>query len=145
MVASPENPANLVEPERVCDRLSARLASLRASNVPPAALTRTRRVSKELDEHDRRSRTTAALRRAERLGIEYAPGESVTFVVVDDGRADLDRVRLGFEEPATYDADHHAMALFRAAEGVLSPVGWRERRIRASLADRTDASPAAYR
>ncbi|WP_280177987.1 hypothetical protein [Halorussus marinus] len=34
--------------------------------------------------------------------------------------------------------------LIRAAESVLSPVGWRERRIRRYLADRTNASLRRY-
>jgi len=131
-------------PEYVCDVLQEWLVRLRHGDVSPSALVTTIRVSKRLGEYDRRSRTTAALKRAKRKGLEYAPGESVSFVVVDDEANGANRVQLAFEEIEDYDTDRYVTALFRAAESVLSPVGWRESKIRSYLANRENASLSVY-
>jgi len=130
-------------PEAVCARLRRALDRLRAGAVEPAALAIANRASKRADEYRRSTRTVAALERAADRGRERRPGQSVSFVVVDDSTRSRDRVAL-VDEADTYDADYYADELIRAAESVLSPVGWCERRIRRYLADRTDASLRRY-
>ncbi|WP_254763195.1 type B DNA-directed DNA polymerase [Natrinema marinum] len=123
------------DPEAVCDVLGRRLAELRDGAVDPSALEITKRVSKPLAEYGRRTHTVAALRRYERRGIDRRPGQSVTYVVVDDDARGPERVRLAVAEPCEYDADYYARLLVRACESVVSPLGWDRARIRRSLRD----------
>ena len=132
------------DPERVCDVLQERLARLRRGDIPSSVLVTAIRVSKRLEAYNRRSRTTAALGRASWKGLEYAPGESVSFVAVDDEASGAERIKLASEEIDEYDADRYATKLVRAGESVLSPIGWREPEIRSYLADREDASISVY-
>jgi DNA polymerase I len=127
------------EPEPVCDVLQRQLADLRRGDVDPEDLIIDNRVSKNLDEYSQYTRNVAALERAAGTGIEKHPGENVSYVVVDDEKQSRERVALAHEEIQAYDAEFYADLLVRAAESVVSPLGWRERDIREYLADRTDA------
>jgi len=104
----------------------------------PPALAVTVRVSQPAGAYEQRTRTAAALERAEELGVAVAPGQSVSFVIVDDDASGRARVRLAHEDLPGYDADCYADRLIRAAESVLSPVGWRAAEIRAAIADLSD-------
>ncbi|MEF8915742.1 type B DNA-directed DNA polymerase [Natronomonas sp.] len=132
------------EPERVCDVLADRITELRRGNVAASELETQVRVSKDLASYTRESRTTAALRRAKQQGVSYPPGESLSFVIADDDISGRDRVRLGFEDVDTYDAEAYIERLKRAAESILSPLGWRQRDIEQYLDDREDASLLQY-
>jgi DNA polymerase I len=74
------------------------------------------------------------------VGLETSAGETISFVVVDDDHETADRVRLAAETPERYDTMFYDDLLVRAAASVLSPVGWREHRIRAYLSDTTNAT-----
>lgn len=132
------------DPEAVCEVLEARLVELRSGSVPPDALTTTIRLSKPAEQYSRDTRVAAAATRAVRKGCPKQPGEYVSFVVVDDDATAGDRVRLAFEQPEAYDITYYETQLYRAAESVLSPLGWREQDIRSYLADRSDASLLRY-
>ena len=131
-------------PERVCDRLRRHLTELRAGGVDPLALRIENRVSKRAEEYDRRTRTVAALERAERLGMAKRPGEGVAYVVVDDETRTSERVRLAVERPTAYDEAFYSDLLIRAAVSVVAPMGWREPDVRRYLADRVDGVITAY-
>ncbi len=131
-------------PERVCEILSTRLAELRSGTVPTDELSIELRVSKLAENYDRNTRVAAAATRAKQQGCPKQPGEYVSFTVVDDTATTVDRVRLAFEQPGTYDAEFYATQLYRAAESVLSPLGWSEQKIRSYIAERTDASLLRY-
>ena len=132
------------DPERVCDVLSARINELQSGTVPTDELRITIRVSKRAEEYDRNTRVAAAAARAKQRGCPKHPGEHLSFVVVDDSTRTVDRVRLAFEQPDTYDSEFYVTQLYRAAESVLSPVGWTQERIRSYLSDRTDTSLTKY-
>ncbi|WP_233752225.1 MULTISPECIES: type B DNA-directed DNA polymerase [Halostella] len=132
------------EPEPVCGVLAQFLQRLDAGRVDPARLAVTNRVSKEPGEYAHYTRSTAALDRADDAGIDVEPGQSVDYVVVDDERDTRARVALAAEEPDGYDADYYRDRTLRAAESVLSPLGWDRERIAAYLADREDAAVTAY-
>ncbi len=132
------------DPERVCDVLSARIDELQSGTVPTDELRITIRVSKRAEEYDRNTRVAAAAARAKQRGCPKHPGEQLSFVVVADDTHTVDRVRLAFEQPDTYDSDFYVTQLYRAAESVLSPVGWTQERIRSYLTDRTDTSLTKY-
>ena len=132
------------EPEPVCGVLAQFLQRLDAGRVDPAALAVTNRVSKEPGEYARYTRSTAALDRADDAGIDVEPGQSVDYVVVDDEKDTRERVALAAEDPESYDAGYYRERTLRAAESVLSPVGWDRERIAAYLADREDAAVTAY-
>jgi DNA polymerase I len=88
----------------------------------------------------------AALELADARGLDRHPGQSVSYVVTDDDREGCERVALaGDAGSGEYDAGFYADLLVRAAAEVTAPLGWRERDVRRHLADRTDASLAAYR
>jgi DNA polymerase I len=131
-------------PEAVCDRLGRHLERLRAGEVDPADLVVVQRVSKPAGEYDRATRNAAALERANEAGLPVHPGQRVRYVVVDDDADSADRVRLAHESPGRYDADCYADRLVRAAESVLSPLGWDESRIRRRLSGTRDARLGSF-
>jgi len=128
------------DPERVCDVLEGYLTDLKRDEVDTDRLVETIRVSKPVGEYDRKTRTVAALTRAGEQGIAKQPGQTVSYVVVDDQADSMDRVRLVHESSTNYDTAYYATLLHRAAESVLSPLGWREHDIKQYLSDRTDTS-----
>ena len=131
------------EPAAVCERLERHLRRLRTGDVPVGELVVRERASKRASEYERDTRVAAALERAGLRGLERHPGQSVSYVVVDDGRTGPDRVALPGEADR-YDTGFYADLLVRAAAEVTAPLGWRERDVRRHLADRTDASLSAY-
>ncbi len=132
------------DPVAVCDRLERQLAALRRGAVDPSTLVITTRASKALTDYDQRTRTVAALERYAYHGIDRHPGQAVAYVVADDDARGLDRVRLDFEAPSSYDADFYATRLLRACEDVLSPLGWDRTRIRRSLRDGRTVSLSTF-
>jgi DNA polymerase I len=131
------------EPEPVADRLAGHLATLRRGAVDPEELVIRKRVSKPLADYEGRTRTVAALERYADHGIERAPGQSIRYVVVDDATRSRARVRLPFEAEA-YDESFYADLLLRAAESVLSPLGWDRSRIERHLRDTRDARLSSF-
>jgi DNA polymerase I len=134
-------------PEAVCDRVRRALGRLDAGKANPLELVIEERVSKRANAYDRQTRTVAALRRAETLGCPRQPGQCVRYVVVDDDERSPERVRLAHEsgDLDRYDGEFYADQLYRAAESVLAPTGWRQQDIEAYLADRTDTTLAAFK
>ena len=132
------------DPAAVVDRARRHARRLRDGAVPPDELLITRRVSKPVEEYTQETVAVAALRRTIEAGVPKRPGESVRFVVVDDGASGPARVRLPFESPAGYDADYYARVLWRAAESVVSPLGWDEERIERHRRGTVDGSLAAF-
>jgi DNA polymerase I len=132
------------DPEAVCDRLAGQLQTLRSGAVDPAELVVEKRVSNEREAYSQRTRSVAALDRLADTGLGREPGQSVRYVVTDDGRDSRERVRLARESPTEYDAEFYADRLLRAAESVCAPLGWRRGGIEDYLADRADASLSAF-
>jgi DNA polymerase I len=142
--------------ERVCDRLAGWIDRLDSGEVDPESLAITQRASKHADEYDRATRTAAAVRRAAAEGLGHAPGREVRYVVVDDDRSDRDRVRLAHEVDGAhkidsaheggnaYDADFYRERLVRAAESVLSPMGWAQEDIERYLGDSRETSLSRF-
>ena len=131
-------------PEAVCDRLQSHIVDLERGDVAPAQLAIRNRVSKPLAEYAQETTNVAALQRAADLGLETHPGEDVQYVVVDDKKRGRDRVCLLYENPESYDVAFYTDQLVRAAESVLSPLGWCDVDIRRYLADRVDASIRSF-
>ena len=134
------------DPEAVCDVLAVRLARLERGEVNPSELAIKNRVSKRVEEYTQSTRNVAALERAADLGMNKHPGESVSYVVVDDGKSSRERVRLTSEnvELTGYDVEFYCDLAVRAAESVLSPLGWRHSKIKEYLDSREDAAISAY-
>ena len=130
-------------PEAVCDQLRRYLAELRTGEVDPEELVIEQRTSKTAEESAHDTRTVSALERAADDGRHLHAGQGVNYVVVDDSKRSRDRVRLA-SEADDYDVEFYAEQLVRAAESVLSPMGWRQEDIERYLADRTDASLISY-
>jgi len=133
------------DPEAVCAELARWIDRLDAGAVDPDRLAVTSRTSKELDEYDQRTRTTAGLERRLAAGYDQFPGQDVCYVVVDDSKAGRDRVRLAHEAGSDYDSAFYRERLLRAAESVLSPVGWRVADIAEQLDDREAATLGRFR
>ncbi|SFL45491.1 DNA polymerase I [Halogranum rubrum] len=124
----------------VCEQLKRWLQRLQAGTLDVSELVITNRVSKPLDEYTRTTRNVAALERAETRGLCRNPGQNVDYVVVDDSKQTADRVALATEGVEEYDIEFYRKQLIRAAESVLSPLGWREADITQYLADYKDIS-----
>lgn len=122
------------------------LARLARGDIDPSELQITNRVSKRVKEYTQQTRNVAALEQAADLGLDKHPGENVSYVVVDDEKPSRDRVRLAGEdvEGEEYDTEFYRTLMLRAAESVLSPLGWRRSEIETYLADREDAAISAY-
>ena len=131
-------------PEAVCDLLKRKLGELRRGAVPSDQLVVTKRVSKRIEAYRQETHTVAALRRATDRGVDLQPGQSVRYVVVDDGARRQERVRLHFEACDRYDTDYYASQLVRAAESVVSPLGWDRRRIRRYVRGVEDVGLTAF-
>ncbi|ELZ12173.1 DNA polymerase I [Halovivax asiaticus JCM 14624] len=141
------------DPTAVCDRLRRHVSALERGAVDPADLVTTKRVSKSLEAYTQATHTVAALERHETVGVPRQPGQSVEYVVVDDGaRRTSERVRLGLElggeletgSGPDYDVEYYTTLLIRAAESVVSPLGWDRGRIRGYLAESEPVSLSAF-
>jgi DNA polymerase I len=132
------------DPEYVCGRLRSWIDRLRRGDVDVSRLLVENRVAKSREEYSRYTRNVAALERAEALGLSRGPGRTVSYVVVDDGKRSRDRVALAAEDPDGFDAEFYRERLLRAAESVLSPLGWRRGDVERELDDRTDLSIQAF-
>jgi DNA polymerase, archaea type len=86
----------------------------------------------------------AALERAAELGLALAPGQSVSYVVVDDAKQSRERVLLASEELSGYDTGFYRELLVRAAASMLSPLGWRASVIEEELGQYTESSLLSF-
>ncbi|EFW94229.1 DNA polymerase I [Haladaptatus paucihalophilus DX253] len=128
------------DPEVVCEELRSWVDRLERGAVDPNELVITNRVSKKREDYTQSTRSVAALERAAELGLTRAPGQSVSYVVVDDTKDSRERVMLASEELDEYDVGCYRELLVRAAASVLSPLGWRERRIEQFLSSHDEIS-----
>jgi DNA polymerase I len=130
------------DPEAVCDRLQYWRRQLRQGIVDTSDLVIDNRVSRRLDQYTQATRNVSALERAETVGLEPSPGETLSYVVVADEYETADRVRLATETNCDdrYDTDFYEILLLRATTSVLSPFGWREQRIQDHLEETEHAT-----
>jgi len=80
------------------------------------------KTTKRLENYSVNNRTVAVLKKARYHGIEYKPGQEISYVVRDDSTKGMNRVNLEFEE-GRYDPEFYKTQLVRAAESILSPEG----------------------
>jgi DNA polymerase, archaea type len=128
------------DPEAVCEELRSWVDRLERRAVDPNELVITNRVSKKREDYTQSTRSVAALERAAGLGLGRAPGQSVSYVVVDDSKKSRERVLLASEEEDEYDTGFYQELLVRAAASVLSPLEWREKRIEKFLSSLDELS-----
>ena len=128
----------------VCEGLRSWVDRLERGAVDPSELVITNQVSKKKEDYTQSTRSVAALERAAELGLTRSPGQSVSYVVVDDAKDSRERVRLVSEELDEYDTGFYRELLVRAAASVLSPLGWRESDIEEELGQYTESSLASF-
>ncbi|WP_416841078.1 type B DNA-directed DNA polymerase [Haloferax sp. DFSO52] len=130
----------------VCDRLVRHRSRLRRHDVPTDQLLVTSRLSRAPSEYDRNTLVAAAGKRSQSLGVPREPGQSVRYIVANEDGRGTDRVRLDFEHPGVdaVDTEYYDRLLIRAAESVVSPLGWDRNRIRRYLSPGRDASLSAF-
>ncbi|WP_152043511.1 type B DNA-directed DNA polymerase [Salinigranum salinum] len=135
------------DPEAVCDRLAVRLSELRRGAVSPKELVIRTRSSKDVEAYSHRTRTVAALERAVDRGLSLARGQDIQYVVVDDDRDSLERVRLvdEIDESTSYDPSFYQTRAIRAAASVLSPLDWDSEQIERYLSDRESVPLSGFR
>ncbi|WP_311172331.1 type B DNA-directed DNA polymerase [Halobellus ordinarius] len=131
-------------PKAVLTVVADALSDLHDGRVAGERLVETKRVSKPVDGYTRDTRTVAALKRAREHGLAVHPGQDIEYVVVDDSRTSRDRVALAHEDIETYDVDYYETQLIRAAESILSPLGWTQQEIRRSLRDTREPELSQY-
>jgi DNA polymerase, archaea type len=132
------------DPEVVCEELRSWVDRLERGAVDQSELVITNRVSKKREDYTHSTRSVAALERAADLGLTRAPGQSVSYVVVDDSKKSRERVLLAGEELDEYDIEFYRELLVRAAASVLSPLGWREKRIEQFLSSHDEISLKSF-
>ncbi|WP_423743127.1 type B DNA-directed DNA polymerase (plasmid) [Haladaptatus sp. SPP-AMP-3] len=132
------------DPKEVCEELRSWVDRLERGAVDPSELVITNRVSKKREDYTQSTRSVAALERATDLGLARAPGQSVSYVVVDDSKDSRERLLLASEELGEYDVGFYRELLIRAAASVVSPLGWREKRIEQLLSSHSETSLKSY-
>ncbi|WP_254663094.1 DNA polymerase domain-containing protein [Haladaptatus sp. W1] len=132
------------DPETVCEELRSWVDRLERGAVDPNELVITNRVSKKKEDYTQSTRSVAALERAADLGLSRAPGQSVSYVVVDDAKQSRERVELASEELGEYDVGFYRELLVRAAASVVSPLGWRESDIEQYLSSHDEISLKSF-
>jgi DNA polymerase I len=132
------------DPKAVCEELRSWVDRLERGAVDPSGLVITNRVSKKRDDYTQSTRSVAALERAAELGLVRSPGQSVSYVVVDDAKQSRERVLLASEELDEYDVGFYRELLIRAAASVVSPLGWRGSTIEEELEQYTESSLASF-
>ncbi|WP_458189987.1 type B DNA-directed DNA polymerase [Haladaptatus sp. NG-WS-4] len=132
------------DPEVVCEELRLWVDRIECGAVDPNELVITNRISKKREEYTQSTRSVAALERAADLGLARAPGQSVSYVVVDDAKQSRERVKLVSEGLSGYDTGFYREILVRAAASVLSPLGWREKRIEQFLSSHDEISLKSF-
>jgi DNA polymerase I len=130
--------------EAVRNRLQYWRGRLRRGDVDVSELVIDNRVSKTLDGYTRSTRNVAALERAATLGLDTSAGETLSYVVANDDYETASRVRLATEASERYDTGFYDDLLVRAATSVLSPLGWRERRLREYLSETTNTTLQSF-
>ncbi|WP_336328807.1 type B DNA-directed DNA polymerase [Halovenus sp. HT40] len=128
------------DPDAVCVELGSWVSRLETGAVAPQELEVTKRTSKRLEEYTQSTQTTAALQRRTDAGQDSFAGTDISYVVVDDEKSGRERVRLPAEDCSAYDTAFYRTQLIRAAESVLSPIGWREDKIRKVLSSQATPS-----
>ena len=119
--------------EDVYTVLKEKIRRLEDGEVDPEKLVITKRTTKRLEDYSVRNRTVSALKKAEKHGIQYRPGQSINYVVIDDSRKDSGRVKLEFEDTDRYDAEFYTDLLVRAAESIVSPKGLEREEIKSEI------------
>ncbi|WP_227377875.1 DNA polymerase domain-containing protein [Haladaptatus halobius] len=132
------------DPEAVCEELRSWVDRLERGAVDPNELVITNRVSKKREDYTQSTRSVAALERVADLGLARAPGQSVSYVVIDDAKRSRERVALANEGTTEYDTGLYRELLIRAAVSVLSPLGWRESDIEQELRQYTEPSLQSF-
>jgi len=126
-------------PKAVIGVLRRALQKLNARDVDQADLVERNQVTKSLEAHTQYTQNVAALERARDLDLAIHPGQDIEYIVVDDEKESRDRVALPHESIENYDPSYYETQLIRAAESVLSPVGWERTDIRRELAETQDS------
>jgi DNA polymerase I len=123
------------DPDAVLERVQAAVDRLHAGTVDAHSLVATNRVSQPLEAYSQSTLNVAALERASDQDLPVHPGQDVEYVVVDDAKSSRERVQLAHECDGRYDADYYEKLVVRAAESVLSPLGWSREDVRRELAE----------
>ncbi len=132
------------DPEMDCEELRSWVDRLERGVVDPNELVITNRVSKKREDYTQSTRNVAALERVADLGLSRAPGQSVSYVVVNDAKRSRERVMLASEGLSGYDTRFYRELLIRAAASVVSPLGWRESDIEDELRQYTESSLRSF-
>ncbi len=122
-------------PEAVLNCLQDAIERLHAGTVSVEELVERNRVSKPLEGYRQNTQNVAALKRARDQDLAVHPGQDIKYVVVDDEKTSRERVALAHEEIESYDPSYYETELVRAAESLLSPLGWDRSKIRRELAE----------
>lgn len=132
------------DPEAVCDVLEQQIQDLDNGDVAPKELLIRNQVSKRPEEYVHRTRNAVALERGQMHDMDIRPGQDVKYVVVDDEKDGVGRVRMQYEDFDRYDAEFYTDLLVRAAESIVAPFGWKQEDITAYLSDTTKRSLTPY-
>lgn len=109
-------------PEEVIKLVKEKCRELENQKISFEDLVIDTKTTKHLENYSVTNRTVSALKRAKYHGIEYKPGQEISYVVRDDSNKGMNRVRLEFEN-GDYDPEFYKDLLVRAAESILSPSG----------------------
>lgn len=131
--------------EAVVGELRQWLGRLEDGDVDPSELLVTQRVSKRADQYRYETVTVAALKRAKWKDCALEPGQRVEYLVVDDDATGLGRVRLGYESLERYDVEWYRREAIRAAESVVSPLGWDRERLQRAVSGVVEPSLGEFR
>jgi DNA polymerase I len=133
-----------MKPEDVIKTLENKINKLKTGQVDTGNLVKKRKVSKTLQDYSCNNISVACLKRAKRKNLNMKPGQSLKFIVADDEKKGVDRVRLGFENKEKFDEKYYIQELIRAAETVLSPLGFDRKQIKQRIQKSAKTKLQAY-
>ena len=106
--------------------------SIENGKVPVNDLIVSKRVTKRPEEYKQDLKSVSAVKRAKIFhSVDYSPGETVDYVVVDSSKRGVGRVKNPFYEDVNcYDEIFYVEKVLEAAESVLSSLGLTDKELR---------------
>jgi DNA polymerase I len=95
-----------------------------------------KRLSKDVSDYESHTLQSIAAKQLTKQGLRINPGETITFLIVDEKNTITERRVLAKEfvtEDSNYELTKYETILIRAASTILSPLGYGNDRLQKSL------------
>ena len=121
---------------RAIERIREYIKTLRKFDINPLDLMIQKQLSKDVSDYENHTLQSIAARQLTKQGLRINPGETITFLIVDEKDPIPEKRVLANEfvtEDSNYDLAKYETMLIRAASTILSPLGYDNDRLQRSL------------